>query len=331
MELASFSRFSGPCSLALLLFSVLPLSLSASESAVDCETASETLSAGLASHPGETLELFVDAMRTNPGCRRSLLITALETHPSDPEMIRRILFIARQEFPGEDTLFAEAALVTIPDQMEVIRSAFEANVIEMQATLSSDPVEKAPSLVELPPEAQALDEDLREAIARMAAKVEGKYWPEQDLEEDPISYRNRDDVRVSRESLGADEASLENAIPIDQHDERTISTSQLRINDHWSRDDRIRLDESKFVSEDRGNSREMQEARKREIAPAGAVGFPKHPVLRRPSYYIPPAEGDYRSTIDFDDEERPRLIIRPPSAFRTIPDRSDRAGRVGKQ
>jgi hypothetical protein len=317
MELATPSRIIGFLCIAVILLSASPdRNVFSSESATDCGTASETLLAGFQAQPEDALALFLDALQTNPGCRRSLLVSGMETFSADPEKIEQLIFIARQEFPEDQTLFAEAALETAPEHFDVIRNAFMADTEVMQSPVES---ETETALVELPPEAQALDEDLREAIARMTAKVEGKYWPEQELEGDPLRFKGRDDVRIPKTSRNADESSLENSIPIDTTDERAISTSQLRINDHWEKEMTLRLDESKFVPEERGDSRAMQEARKREISPAGAVGFPRRPVLRRPSYYIPPAAGDYRSTIDLDNEARQKLIIRPSAAFRTVP------------
>ena len=317
MELANPSRITGFLCIAVILLSAsLNRNAISSESATDCGAASKTLLAGFQAQPEDTLALFLDALQTNPGCRRNLLITGIETFSTDPEQIEQLIFIARQEFPEDQTLFAEAALETVPEHFDVIRKAFMADTSVMQASVEN---ETKSALVELPPEAQALDEDLREAIARMTAKVEGKYWPEQDVEGELPRFKGRDDVRIPKTSRKADESSLENSIPIDTTDERAISTSQLRINDHWEKEMTLHLDESKFVPEERGDSRAMQDARKREISPAGAVGFPKRPVLRRPSYYIPPAPGEYRSTIDLDNEARQKLIIRPPAAFRTIP------------
>lgn len=302
---------------ALLVVTTL-CSVRASESATDCTAAVETFRLGLAERPDDALALFLDALRTNPGCRRSLLATAVESVAEEPLRIQDFVYVARQEFPGEQTSFAEAVLSVVPQHADLIRDAFLADAEAMSTALAE--AEEKNTLVELPEEALALDEELREAIARMTAKVEGKDWPEQELDGDPVHYRHRDEVRVSRSSYGADERSLENAIPIDTHDERKLHGDELRINDHWEREGRIRLDESKFASSD---STEMREARKREISPAGAIGVPKAPYLRRSSYYIPPAKGDYRSSIDLDDTERPTLIIRPPSAFRSVPEKPE--------
>jgi hypothetical protein len=313
MKLARLSMAS-----CLVLFSAIPIS--ASESAIDCRTAVNTLEAGLEGNPDESLPLFLDALRTNPGCRRSLFIAAIEHANGEPHQIEQFIFIARREFPSEDTTFAEAALSAAPDHLDVIRLAFLAGEDLMSSALEEAEGSKAESLVQLPAEAQKLDEDIREAIARMTAKVEGKLWPEQKTSMEPVTFKNRDDLRIPRESRGADESSLRNGDPIDTTDERKISEPGLRINDQWEPEDRLRLDESKFASADEQDEAKLKEARKREIASAGAVGFPKRPVLRQSSvYYISPEAGDFRSTIDLNDQERPRLVIRPAQAFRSIP------------
>lgn len=308
------------CLLALALATTFPSLLRASESATDCRTATETLQAGLEAQPENMLSLFVDALQTNPGCRRNLLITAMEFSNGRPQEMEKIIFVARQEFPGEQSMLAEAALSAAPDYAEVIRKAFMTGTDEIRVALSEQEEPSIPGLVAMPPESQELDDDIREAIARMAAKVEGKHWPEQDLGGGTLTFRTPDDVRVSRKSYLADETSLENAIPIDTVDEREISKPQLRINDHWEPEKRIELDESKFEKGNSENASLLKEARKREIAPAGAVGFPKRPILGKSSvYYIPPANGDYLSTVDQDDRPRPPLVIRPASSFRSVP------------
>ncbi len=301
--------------LALFLptFAVLSLTcLQASESAVDCETANNTLVAGLMAQPEQAPMLFLDALRTNPGCRRDLLRLGIQFADDDPEMLKKLLFIARQEFPGEQTAFAELALSEMPENSELIREAF------FSSAEKPKPAPVAPALVELPPEANKLDDGIREAIARMTAKTEGKLWPEQHVSEEKITYQKRDDLRVSRESQGADESSLENGVPIDTHDERRIAPGKVVINDDWRPNDAIELDESKFSQ--RHDTRVAKEARKREIAPAGAVGFPmQYPLPKSSVYYIPPAKGDFRSTIDLDDMKRTPLIIKAPSSAPTDP------------
>jgi len=306
------------CFLATALFSLS--SLRASESASDCESAQNTLVAGLMSQPEQAAMLFLDSLRTNPGCRRDLLRLAMQFAKDDPEILKKILFIARQEFPGEQTSFAELALSVVPDQSSLIREAFFSNpepAAPAAPALVATPT--APALVELPPEANDLEDGIREAIARMSAKVEGKLWPEQHVSEEKITYHQSDDVRIPKESRNADESSLENGVPIDTHDERRIAPGQVVINDGWRPNDSIELDESKFSQ--RQDTRVALEARKREIAPAGAVGFPmQYPMPKSSIYYIPPAKGDFRSTIDLDDSKRAPLIIRSPSSAPTTPE-----------
>ncbi|MEM7699972.1 MAG: hypothetical protein AAF236_16375, partial [Verrucomicrobiota bacterium] len=296
------------CLLAPVLVSLSVLH--ASESAVDCESANNTLVAGLIAQPKQAPMLFLDALRTNPGCRRDLLRLGIQFADEDPDMLKKLLFIARQEFPGEQTSFAELALTEAPEKSDLIREAFFANP---EPARSARKAPSAPALVELPPEANDLDDGIREAIARMTAKVEGKMWPEQHVSDEKITYHKPDDVRIPRESRGADESSLENGVPIDTHDERRIAPGKVVINDAWRPNDTIELDETKFSS--RTDTRVALEARKREIAPAGAVGFPmQYPMPKSSVYYIPPAKGDFRSTIDLDDAKRPPLMIKSPSA-----------------
>lgn len=303
------------CFLTLAL--LLSPALEASESASDCSSANETLMAGLEANPGQGPMLFLDALRTNPGCRRDLLRLAMESSLNDPEQLKKILFIARQEFPGEQTSFAELALSVAPEQSGLIREAFFAEP-ERKAPVAAV-TRPAPALVELPPEANDLDDGIREAIARMSAKVEGKLWPEQHVSDEKITYQKPDDVRIPKESRDADESSLENGVPIDTNDERWIAPGDVVINDNWQPDRAIELDESKFSQT--GDTRVAREARKKVIAPAGAVGFPmQYPMPKSSIYYIPPAKGDFRSTIDMDDAKRPRLIIRSASSAPTTPE-----------
>ncbi|MEM1444037.1 MAG: hypothetical protein AAGF67_16940, partial [Verrucomicrobiota bacterium] len=256
--------------------------------------------------------------RTNPGCRRDLVRLGIQFADEDPEMLKKLLFIARQEFPGEQTAFAELALTEVPEEADLIREAFFATPEPEKPAPMVQPEPSGPALVELPPETNDLDDGIREAIARMTAKVEGKLWPEQHVSDEKISYHKRDDVRIPSESRNADESSLENGVPIDRHDERKLAPGQVVINDSWRPNDAIELDESKFSQ--RTDTRVAREARKREIAPAGAVGFPRqYPMPKSSVYHIPPAEGDFRSTIDLDDEKRPPLVIRGASSAPTTP------------
>ncbi|MEM9280521.1 MAG: hypothetical protein AAGA96_01720 [Verrucomicrobiota bacterium] len=316
--------------LALVTFFSLPSSLPASEAASDCESAVEIFESGVESRPGDLLIFYLDALRTNPGCRRSLLISALNAAKGDDMMMRWVIFTSRQEFPEEMSMMAEAALSAAPEYNDLIREAFvvdrgtvssELAQFGEAASLGNLSMDEVPSqLVELPEETQQLDEELREAIARMTAKVEGKMWPEQEVEEMDISYRQRDELRVSKTRISVDEGSLENQLPFDSKDERKHVREQIVIDDHpYERSD-FRLDESKFAKGSQMDSRVASEVRKRELAPAGSVGLPQGPKLPRSSvYYIAPASGDYQSTIDLDlrSEPRPTLVIRSAPAVPT--------------
>lgn len=312
--------------LAVVVFSWTHLS--ASESALDCESANNVFVAGLMAQPRQAPMLFVDALRMNPGCRSDLLRRAIQFAEDDPETLKKLLFIARKEFPEEQTTFAGIALTELPEQAELIREAFfadpdpapAASPVAVAAMSAPDPdAPSPPALVELPEAAGELEDGIREAIARMTAKVEGKYWPEQHVSDEKITYHQPDDVRIPLESRNADESSLKNGVPIDTNDERRIVPGSVVINDNWRPNDEIKLDESKFSQ--RKDTRVAREARKREIAPAGAVGFPmQYPLPKSSVYYIAPAQGDFRSTIDQDDEKRPPLIIRAPSSAPTRPE-----------
>ncbi|MEM9016246.1 MAG: hypothetical protein AAGC68_04480, partial [Verrucomicrobiota bacterium] len=293
---------------------------SASEAATDCATAVAIFEAGIAAEPDRFMVLFRDSLQTNPGCRRDILISAVKKVRYDSAELEKVIFIAREEFPGDQSTLAEAALVTAPEQSDAIRSAFFAPAGVVQAALAPTAPPEPPGFVELPAEAQKLDADIREAIARVTAKVEGKVWPEQDLAAENFHFPVKDDLRIPSHSRNIDEASLENVNPIDRTDERKIAEGEVVINDSREHSNEIRLDESKFSAGEAGDTRMAREARKKEIAPAGKAGLPLLPKLPRSSvYYIPPAEIDSHSTIDLDRQSRPSLIIRSPSQAPTTP------------
>ena len=56
------------------------------------------------------MALTWDSLQTNPGCRRGLLLAAAEILGDDPEILVRLLGLARSEFTHEDAFFAEASL-----------------------------------------------------------------------------------------------------------------------------------------------------------------------------------------------------------------------------
>jgi len=308
------------CLTATFLVVCSPAPLSASESATDCNTAVATFRAGLESQPHDSLVLFLDALQTNPGCRRDLLGEALEFSKKKPEQVEKMIFIARQEFPDDLTSFAEVALESVPEHAMVIREAFFADEDTMTAKLNPAAEDTGSALVTLPAEARELDSEIREAIARVTARVEGKLWPEQEVSGEPVAFRKPDEVRTSTTDQEVIEASLENAIPFDRMDERIADADPVILADEPSFElEKIHLDESKFT-QGKADSREAREARKKEIAPAGQAVVPNRPRLARSRvYYIPPAKGDYRSTIDQDNQQRPPLVIRSMPASPTAP------------
>jgi hypothetical protein len=303
-----------------------------SESALDSEMAVETLRAGLEVHPDKAVVLFQDSLQTNPDCARALLAAALETLGDDAAAVIPILYAARLEFPEEDAAFAEVMLETLPELAVELRAAFAASPEEMLAALgapseatTSDIAaarEDAMPLSDLAAESAAMDEEIRDAIARVTAKSEGKAWPEQDVVVSPVHFKKPDEVRIPRKSRQADESSLFNHLMLDRTDEREIAPGLVKIDDGWSPSDEIRLDETKFSKDGRESSTAPLEAKVKAMSPAGSIGLPKRPVLPRSSvYYIPPAAGSYESTIDLENGEvaPPALIIRPESASPTSP------------
>ncbi len=237
--------------------------------------------------------------------------------------VRWVVFMSRQEFPNELTLLAEAALGAAPEYSDIIKKAFFEDEKIMTAELADLEKERFAKmevepdihsgLVQLPEETQKLDEDIREAIARMTAKVEGKAWPEQQVEKMNLAYKKADELRVSESRRQTDETSMENQLPFDSVDERKLVRKPVVIDDAGRPENEFHLDESKFAMNGRSDSRMAAEARQRELAPAGSIGLPAGPQLPRSSvYYIPPASGYYGSTIDLDNREQPRpsLVIR---------------------
>jgi len=308
----------------------------ASEAAPDSDAAVATLRAGIAIHPDQAAALFQDSLQTNPGYRRDLLVAALEILGDDPARLAKLVYAARLEFPEDDALFAEAALSVVPDLSREIRACFAATPDEMKAVLGGAPLPEfsppvtasgtnapsSPPARDASPESRQLDEEIREAISRVAAKAEGRDWPEQSVAGDPIPFHQADEVRIPRHSRQADETSLYNHLPLDRHDEREAAPGGVRIDDRWKPDDAIRLDESKFAAGDREAATALREAKVGGRAFAGSVALPRRPPLPRSSvYYIPPAAGAYESTIDLERGESapPALIIRPEAASPTTP------------
>ncbi len=303
--------------IALTIGTILPTWSTASESAEDCSSAIETLVAGIKAQPDHVLMFFQDALQTNPGCRRDLMIKAIESSNPDSNLLTQLIYVARNEFPNEDNSIAEAVLLAAPEFGNIIRDAFTAD----EAVVTKSLADATRANTELPPEAMEMDEDIREAIARMTARVEGKNWPEQKLSEKPVKYKTRDEVRVSRASANADESFMDNAFPVDNVDERKLVPKPVSIDDSSRASDEIRLDESRFnAGKTASTSPEM--ANQQIISPAGSVNSVGLPKLPRSSiYHIPAAKKSYRSTIDYekDDQSRPPLVIRSAPETQSSP------------
>ncbi len=300
---------------------IASLSSLASEAAGDADAAVATLTAGVDAHPGQAVVLFEDALQTNPDSRRELFVAAIELTGRNPGILARLIRVARNEFTEEDNLFAEAAMTTAPDLASTIREAFLA-APETDESLFGDADRNNMAPNDVSPDGRSVDEEIRDAIARMAAKAAGKSWPEQNLSEEPLHFRKPDEVRVSADSEYADESSLVSGLLIDEVDEREISARPIMIDDFRKPSMAIQLDESKFTGEDRNASTSPLDVSMKSIAPAGEVQIPTRPTLDRSSvYHIAPANAPYRSTIDRESGETPMppQIIRPEPTSPTLP------------
>ncbi len=290
----------------------------ASESALDCETAVKTLAAGIDADPSQLLLLLEDSLQTNPGCRRDLFLTAIDSSNPDADLLAQIIYVARNEFPDESSLLAEAALMAKPEFGDTIKDAFLADDATMENALAEASEKMEGGLNEKwLAETREMDEDIREAIARMNARIAGKPWPEQELPDEHFEFKKPDTIRTATATPRVDESSLVQGDPVDKTDEEAIATHDVRMNDRWKPSKNIHLDESRFATKD------PLEAHKRSIATAGEAGIiPPIPTLPRSSvYYIPPPEESYVSTVDYekDEKQRPPLVIRSAPASPTSP------------
>ena len=317
------------------LIACSPISFAwSSESAPDVKMAVETLRTGLEVHPDQAVVLFQDSLRANPSCALALLEAAFETLGDETAAVIPIFYAACLEFPELDAAFAEVMLDTLPELAGKLRAVFAASPEEMLAALSAETggmtsetaevrQKVQPSLdLDLASDSAALDEEIREAIARANAKTEGKAWPEQEVAPSPVSFKKPDEVRIPRESLQADESTLFNHLMLDLTDEREIAPGLVKIDDAWQPSGELRLDETKFANDRREASTAPLEAKVKAMSPGGSIGLPKRPLLPRSSvYFIPPAAGSYKSTIDLENGEvaPPALIIRPESASPSSP------------
>ncbi|MCB1204364.1 MAG: hypothetical protein KDN18_08890, partial [Verrucomicrobiae bacterium] len=151
----------------------------------------ETLRAGIEVHPDQAVVLFQDSLQTNPDSRRALFVAALESMGDEAESVTRIVSVARLEFPDDEAEFAELAIATLPEQVEVIREAFamdpesvlaaekessqdspltEAMGTNSSMAMTSGPADELGLDESLSTDSRKLDEQIREAIARVAAK-----------------------------------------------------------------------------------------------------------------------------------------------------------------
>ncbi|PAW63777.1 MAG: hypothetical protein B9S36_04035 [Verrucomicrobiia bacterium Tous-C2TDCM] len=303
-----------------------------SESLHRSESAVETLRDSLEAHPEKALGLFRESLRANPDLARALLAVALRTLGDDPAAVIPILYAARLEHPEEDAVFAEVTIETLPDLARELLVTFAASPEKMRAALEESPrareVEEFASRARvatssgLKAEFAAMDEEIRAAIVRADAKSEARSWPGEAAALHPMPVKKNDEVRVSRGSLRVDESSLTSHLMLDRTDEREISPGSVKIDDAWRPSREIRLDETKFLRDGGEAFAEPLEARVKSMSPAGSVGLPKRPVLKRSSVYrIPPVVGSYESTIDIESAEDapPALIIRPEPASPTTP------------
>lgn len=319
-------KFAVPTLVALSLALLPGREARASEGAESSEAAVLTLMAGFEAHPDQAAVLFQDSLQTNPEARQELFQVALRALDPDAALLTRLIYTARTEFPDDDALFAQTAMELAPQKSSLIRRAFSATPAQMEDGLAHpETLDLATAEGTRPADAQRLDQEIREAMARAAAKVEGRAWPEQKVPEGPRYYKKSDEIRVARHQRPTDESTLYNHLPIDREDERAVAPGPVSIDDLWEPSDALRLDESKFAkTAPDGATRAPLDATVRHMSPAGAVGLPKRPQLRSSLYYIPPADGRYESTIDLESGEAapPPLIIQPQSLSPSRPKRS---------
>ncbi len=265
---------------SFLLAPILSTSLLGSESAETCSLASDTLKVGLKARPAEGLLLFGDAVKLSPDCLDDLIKVAIAEINPDDAVLKQIVHIALNEYPEEATIIAEASMEARPKKAKVIREAFlsrpdpaveqKKRQEELASIKSSSPIEQflkdqKKQLAEVEeaenPEAEPkeseeelVDRKIEEAIAKIAAKIEGKpkivpapqiAMPEalvqektlsgrvgggtEESEEEPavasihgkkISFSRKDKIQVIEPVGPVDESSLDKAAPLDENEEK---------------------------------------------------------------------------------------------------------------
>lgn len=319
--------------LAFVLFASCSLSLFGYQSDVlssdmDCSPAVRIFEDRVRAQPHNLLPFYISALQENPGCRGDLLTSAVRASNGDSRMVRWVIFVSRQEFPHKLNLLGETATTDVPEWEEVIREALFVEEAEMADLLlgvdGASLTDTQSSLGELSEEAVKLDEDIREALARMSARAEGKAWSGEGMVYTDFFNQQADTIHVSPGGW-SDEYGMDNSLPIDTLDERIILPMAIKIDDDWKPSKEVYLDESKFTKSS-SNSRIAAAARKKELAPASAVGLPRGPKPARPELSETfSVGGDYSSTIDCDERDsiRPSLVIRsaPPlsTSVRRLP------------
>ena len=319
--------------LAFVLFASCSLSLFGYQSDVlasdmDCRSAVEIFEDRVKAQPHNLLPFYIDSLQKNPGCRGDLLISAVRASDGDSRLIRWVIFVSRQEFPHKLTLLTGAAMTDVREWEEVIRETLfveEAEMADLLLGADEASLSDAQSpIVELSEEAKKLDEDIREAIARINTKVEGKAWSDEGMVDTDFFRQQADTIFVSPGGW-LDEHGMDNSLPIDMLDERIMLPMAIKIDDDWKPSEEVYLNESNLTKSS-SNSRIAAAARKKELAPASAVGLPQGPKLARPELSETfSVGGDYSSTIDRDERDniRPSLVIRsaPPlsASVRRVP------------
>lgn len=313
--------------LAFVLFASCSLSLFGYQSDVlasemDCSSAVRVFENRVKAQPHNLLPLYIGALQENPGCRGDLLTSAVRASDGDSRMVRWVIFVSRQEFPHKLDLLTEAAATDVLEWEEVIREALfveEAEMADLSLGIDGASLSETQlSLDELSEEAKKLDEDIHEALARMSARAEGKVWSDEGMSETDFFNQKADTIHVSPGGW-SDEHGMDNSLPIDTLDERIMLPMAIKIDDDWKPSEEVELDESKFTKSS-SKSRIAAAARKKELAPASAVGLPRGPNLVRPEVNeIFSVGGDYSSTIDRDERDsiRPSLVIRSAPSLST--------------
>ena len=158
------------------------------ESAEACSLIVKSFQSDLLEHPADVLTLFGAAVKLSPDCLRELFQTAIRDARPDEKLLRRMIQTALREYPEEADTIAGACIEEAPEMAEGIKAAFislpssseakKANATVAKKNLS--PVDRylesqnGDESTEVSPEYKTEDKKIEEAVAKMAARFEGK-------------------------------------------------------------------------------------------------------------------------------------------------------------